>query len=210
MDIYEALYTTRAMRRCRPDKIPMDVQQRILDAAVRAPTGGNRKLRSIGSDGLEQAVRIVASGAADLEVDDAAVGHDVDHGPAGDLADMDGRVGHLESGIHGVALRDRRLSRAEAGDEVRGEVDGVEAGGSERRMRGATAAGRTERELALVARGDAHRRRLADDGEVGPDAVLAKPLEHRPHADTAGLLVMREGEAERRHQPSLRGDIGRP
>ena len=37
MDVYEALYTTRAMRRCRPDKIPMDVQQRILDAAVRAP-----------------------------------------------------------------------------------------------------------------------------------------------------------------------------
>jgi nitroreductase len=41
MDVYEALYTTRAMRRCRPDKIPMDVQQRILDAAVRAPSGGN-------------------------------------------------------------------------------------------------------------------------------------------------------------------------
>ena len=41
MDLYEALYTTRAMRRCRPDKIPMDVQRRILDAAVRAPTGGN-------------------------------------------------------------------------------------------------------------------------------------------------------------------------
>jgi nitroreductase len=41
MDVYEALYTTRAMRRCRPDKIPMDVQRRIMDAAVRAPTGGN-------------------------------------------------------------------------------------------------------------------------------------------------------------------------
>ncbi len=41
MDIYEALYTTRAMRRVRPDPIPHDVQARILDAAVRAPTGGN-------------------------------------------------------------------------------------------------------------------------------------------------------------------------
>ena len=41
MDVYEALYTTRAMRRCRPDPIPLDVQQRILDAAVRAPSGGN-------------------------------------------------------------------------------------------------------------------------------------------------------------------------
>jgi nitroreductase len=41
MDIYEALYTTRAMRRVKPDPIPQDVQKRILDAAVRAPTGGN-------------------------------------------------------------------------------------------------------------------------------------------------------------------------
>lgn len=41
MDVYEALYTTRAMRRVRPDPIPLDVQARILDAAIRAPTGGN-------------------------------------------------------------------------------------------------------------------------------------------------------------------------
>ena len=41
MDVYEALYTTRAMRRVRPDPIPDDVQARILDAAIRAPTGGN-------------------------------------------------------------------------------------------------------------------------------------------------------------------------
>lgn len=41
MDIYEALYTTRAMRRVKPDPIPDDVQHRILDAAIRAPSGGN-------------------------------------------------------------------------------------------------------------------------------------------------------------------------
>lgn len=41
MDISEALYTTRAMRRVRPDPIPLDVQAKILDAAIRAPTGGN-------------------------------------------------------------------------------------------------------------------------------------------------------------------------
>src|SRR6266700_4943162 len=41
MDIYEALYTTRAMRRCTTDPIPIDAQQRILDAAIRAPSGGN-------------------------------------------------------------------------------------------------------------------------------------------------------------------------
>jgi nitroreductase len=40
MDIYEALYTTRAMRRLKPDPIPYEVQARILDAAIRAPTIG--------------------------------------------------------------------------------------------------------------------------------------------------------------------------
>ena len=43
MDLFEALYTTRAMRRVRPDPIPLDVQAQILDAAVRAPSGGNQQ-----------------------------------------------------------------------------------------------------------------------------------------------------------------------
>jgi nitroreductase len=41
MDIYEALYTTRMMRRMRKDPIPIETQGRILDAAIRAPNGGN-------------------------------------------------------------------------------------------------------------------------------------------------------------------------
>jgi nitroreductase len=40
MDVHEALYTTRAMRRLKPDPIPMDAQARILDAAIRAPNIG--------------------------------------------------------------------------------------------------------------------------------------------------------------------------
>lgn len=40
MDVYEAIYTTRAMRRLKPDPIPYDVQARILDAAIRAPNIG--------------------------------------------------------------------------------------------------------------------------------------------------------------------------
>ena len=40
MDIYEVLYTTRAMRRLKPEPIPYDVQARILDAAIRAPNIG--------------------------------------------------------------------------------------------------------------------------------------------------------------------------
>ena len=41
MDLYEALYTTRAMRRVHPDPVPEEVVRIMLDAAVRAPTGGN-------------------------------------------------------------------------------------------------------------------------------------------------------------------------
>src|ERR1700729_4111347 len=43
MDLHEALYTARAMRRVRPDPIPHDVQARMLDAAIRAPSGGNQQ-----------------------------------------------------------------------------------------------------------------------------------------------------------------------
>jgi nitroreductase len=43
MELSEALYTTRAMRRVRPDPIPAGVQARILDAAIRAPSGGNQQ-----------------------------------------------------------------------------------------------------------------------------------------------------------------------
>jgi nitroreductase len=38
MDVTEAIYTTRSMRRLRPDPIPLDVQARIIDAAIRAPS----------------------------------------------------------------------------------------------------------------------------------------------------------------------------
>jgi nitroreductase len=43
MDVYEALYTTRAMRRVKLDPIPLEVQRKILDAAIRAPSGGNQQ-----------------------------------------------------------------------------------------------------------------------------------------------------------------------
>lgn len=41
MDLTEALYTTRAMRRVKPDPVPTEVVARILDSAIRAPSGGN-------------------------------------------------------------------------------------------------------------------------------------------------------------------------
>lgn len=41
VNIWESLYTTRAMRRMRPDPVPTEVQAQIMDAAVRAPSGGD-------------------------------------------------------------------------------------------------------------------------------------------------------------------------
>lgn len=41
MELTEAIYTTRAMRRLKPDPVPEDVQVRLFDAAVRGPSGGN-------------------------------------------------------------------------------------------------------------------------------------------------------------------------
>ena len=42
MDLYEAMYTTRAMRRVKPDPIPEETIAKLFDAAVRGPSGGNR------------------------------------------------------------------------------------------------------------------------------------------------------------------------
>lgn len=43
MDIFEALYTTRAMRRVTTEPISSEVQAKIMDAAIRAPSGGNQQ-----------------------------------------------------------------------------------------------------------------------------------------------------------------------
>lgn len=41
MELYEALYTTRAMRRLKPDPIPLEIQAKIVDTAIRSPSGSN-------------------------------------------------------------------------------------------------------------------------------------------------------------------------
>jgi len=43
MELNEALYTTRAMRRVKPDAVPEDAVKAMLDAAIRAPSGGNNQ-----------------------------------------------------------------------------------------------------------------------------------------------------------------------
>ena len=41
MELYEAMSSLRAVRRLRPDPIPREVLERVLEAATWAPTGGN-------------------------------------------------------------------------------------------------------------------------------------------------------------------------
>ncbi len=43
MPLGEAMFTQRAIRRLRPDPIPMEDVKLILDAAVKAPNGGNEQ-----------------------------------------------------------------------------------------------------------------------------------------------------------------------
>lgn len=43
LDVFEAMRTTRAVRRLRPDPIPDAVLARVLEAATFAPSGGNRQ-----------------------------------------------------------------------------------------------------------------------------------------------------------------------
>jgi nitroreductase len=41
MDLHEAIYTLRAMRRLKTDPVPEELIWKVLDAAIRAPSGGN-------------------------------------------------------------------------------------------------------------------------------------------------------------------------
>ena len=43
MEFTEVISTTRSIRRIKPDPVPDDVLQRVLQAAVWAPSGGNRQ-----------------------------------------------------------------------------------------------------------------------------------------------------------------------
>ncbi|PZC45681.1 MAG: Nitroreductase [Chloroflexi bacterium] len=43
ISLFDAMYAQRAIRRFKPDPVPQEAIERILEAAVRAPSGGNRQ-----------------------------------------------------------------------------------------------------------------------------------------------------------------------
>ena len=43
IDVFEAIHTCRAIRYLKPDPVPDELIKKILDAAIRAPSGSNRQ-----------------------------------------------------------------------------------------------------------------------------------------------------------------------
>ena len=64
--LFEAMYTARALRRFKPDPVPDEIMTKVLDAAIRAPSGSNaqtwlfvvvkdaEKRRQLGAMGVHQ------------------------------------------------------------------------------------------------------------------------------------------------------------
>lgn len=96
MDLYEALYTTRSMRRLKADPIPYEVQARILDAAIRAPNidQGWRFLL------VDDAAIKAQLGVLYRQAFERMVGAAMDEGLA-DLLQADNAIGRtVRSGVH--------------------------------------------------------------------------------------------------------------
>jgi nitroreductase len=70
MDLNEALYTTRAMRRVSSDPIPSDVVKAMMDAAIRSPSGSNsqnwRWITVTDRDTIGELARLYADGWVEL------------------------------------------------------------------------------------------------------------------------------------------------
>jgi nitroreductase len=47
MPLGEAMFTQHAIRRFRPDPIPLEDIRLLVEAAVRAPNGGNQQIASV-------------------------------------------------------------------------------------------------------------------------------------------------------------------
>ena len=41
--LFEAIYSARSLRRFKPDPVPDEVITKVLDAAIRAPSGSNQQ-----------------------------------------------------------------------------------------------------------------------------------------------------------------------
>ena len=140
---------------------------------------------------------LLAGDDADLMVEAAMLGGDVDRRSALDHADMQRGVGRLEGIVGlgaGLVLRHHLVVPGDqlAGDHHRGHADIDPAG-----MHGMAAHGRRHPRAALVAGHDLHHRGLADDHRRGLDAGRRHRLGEDAGAQAADLLVIGQGDMDR-------------
>ena len=100
LGLFEALYTTRAIRRFKPDPVPNDVLRRVLDAAGQAPSGGNRQpwrwLVIRGDEGRTKVSELVAR-AGERAAEARRTGQDRRPAPPSAAAPGDDFASHLKS-----------------------------------------------------------------------------------------------------------------
>jgi nitroreductase len=118
MDVYEALYTTRSMRRLKPDPVPLEVQARILDAAIRAPSGGNAqawRFLLVDDAALKQQLEPLYQAGWQRLLDAGYRKHDV---PGDPLRPVVRSAGHLAEHFAETPLLFFGFAKADAGGSI--------------------------------------------------------------------------------------------
>ena len=110
--------------------------------------------------------------------------------------------------VERAGLGDALGHAADVGDRLRRVLDRVDALGRERGMALEAVHMGARAELALVRADDAHAGRLADHAGHRLHRALAQLGDQPAHADAADLLVIGEGEMQRRLELRLR-ELGR-
>ena len=154
--------------------------------------------RSLALDGFHersyQVVGIVVDGEPRLERERTSIGDDVDAGPTGDRAAVEG---HLR-------LADRpvlRLQLVEHGEQSRGNGDGTRLAVRQAGVRGCRSAHDLVGQLAHVTVRRSHHGRFADHDQIGTNVVaLCDGSQRMSHAETTDLFVERQCDVQRTFQ----------
>ena len=144
----------------------------------------------------------------DLEVELAVARHDVERGAAADDARVDCRVRYVVCVVVLALVAERARDVGEVGDDLAGDLDGVDAERRQRRMRFVSAHAAAPALLALVRDDELHAGRLADDAAQRLDAARDDVVDQPPHADAADLLVVGQREMQRPREAAAHGTPG--
>ena len=113
---------------------------------------------------------------------------------------MQCRVGHVIGMVLCSVCRQPVLNGPDSGDQVAGQMNGVDSRGGQCRMRLGTDAGCLDGRLSLVPGRHPHAGRLADNAHPRPDRRRSQHIDQRAHPDAADLLVIGQRQMKRRLQ----------